>query len=277
MGRGKIEIKRIENTTTRQVTFSKRRNGLLKKTNELSVLCDAQIGLIIFSNTGKLFQYSSHPFTMDQIIQNYQRATGGGVPHHPQEEDLLSEIAMLRRQNLSLEMGIQRYLGLGGGGQYEELTQLEQQLENSLSRLRNRHNELLQQHLDNLRRKERILQHENCSLSNWEQQGVMVEFETSNKAVIMDELAFYEDEQQASGSASAAASILQLGAPHAEQQQQLPPPYPYDLQLAQPNIHHHHHSLTGLLLGPPHPLPPYNQNGMVIHNNERYFIPYNAS
>lgn len=62
MGRGKIEIKRIENTTTRQVTFSKRRTGLLKKTNELSVFCDAQIGLIIFSSTGKLFQYCSQPY-----------------------------------------------------------------------------------------------------------------------------------------------------------------------------------------------------------------------
>ncbi|MED6217446.1 hypothetical protein PIB30_017891 [Stylosanthes scabra] len=259
MGRGKIEIKRIENTTTRQVTFSKRRNGLLKKTNELSVLCDAQIGLIIFSNTGKLFQYTSHPFTMDQIIQNYQRATGTPIPitshggggyggHHHNQEGLLSEMAMLRRENLRLEMGIQRYLGDGIASlQYEELTKLEHQLENSLSRLRNRHNDLLQQHLDNLRRKERILEDQNCSLSNWEQQ--MVEFERSNgnnKAVTDDhhELAFYEDEL-----ASASGSILQLGAPH---------PHPY-LQLAQPN-NIHHDSLTGLLLGPPHP-PPYNQNG----------------
>ncbi|QHN78878.1 Floral homeotic protein AGAMOUS [Arachis hypogaea] len=43
IGRGKIEIKRIENTTNRQVTFCKRRNGLLKKAYELSVLCDAEI------------------------------------------------------------------------------------------------------------------------------------------------------------------------------------------------------------------------------------------
>jgi len=57
MGRGKIEIKRIENTTTRQVTFSKRRGGLIKKTKELSVLCDAQIGIIIFSSTGKMWQW----------------------------------------------------------------------------------------------------------------------------------------------------------------------------------------------------------------------------
>lgn len=61
MGRGRIELKRIENNTSRQVTFSKRRAGLLKKTHELSVLCDAQIGLIIFSTKGKLFEYSSYP------------------------------------------------------------------------------------------------------------------------------------------------------------------------------------------------------------------------
>lgn len=59
MGRGKIEIKRIENATNRQVTFSKRRGGLLKKAHELAVLCDAQLGVIIFSSSGKMFEYSS--------------------------------------------------------------------------------------------------------------------------------------------------------------------------------------------------------------------------
>ncbi|XLT95561.1 hypothetical protein HN873_017223, partial [Arachis hypogaea] len=59
MVRGKIEMKRIENATSRQVTFSKRRSGLLKKAHELSVLCDAQIALIIFSQSGRLFEYSS--------------------------------------------------------------------------------------------------------------------------------------------------------------------------------------------------------------------------
>ncbi|CAN1822916.1 Agamous-like MADS-box protein AGL15 [Linum perenne] len=59
MGRGKIEIKRIENANSRQVTFSKRRSGLLKKAQELSILCDAEVAVIIFSNTGKLFDFSS--------------------------------------------------------------------------------------------------------------------------------------------------------------------------------------------------------------------------
>ncbi|KAG8479780.1 hypothetical protein CXB51_029637 [Gossypium anomalum] len=59
MGRGKIEIKKIENLNSRQVTFSKRRNGLLKKAKELSILCDAEVGVIIFSSTGKVYQWSS--------------------------------------------------------------------------------------------------------------------------------------------------------------------------------------------------------------------------
>ncbi|RZC82210.1 hypothetical protein C5167_045000 [Papaver somniferum] len=59
MGRGKIVIRRIDNTTSRQVTFSKRRNGLLKKARELSILCDAEVGLMIFSSTGKLYEFSS--------------------------------------------------------------------------------------------------------------------------------------------------------------------------------------------------------------------------
>ncbi|CAK9133180.1 unnamed protein product [Ilex paraguariensis] len=62
LGRGKIEIKRIENTTNRQVTFCKRRNGLLKKAYELSVLCDAEVSLIVFSSRGRLYEYSNNRF-----------------------------------------------------------------------------------------------------------------------------------------------------------------------------------------------------------------------
>ena len=64
MGRGKIEIKRIENANSRQVTFSKRRAGLLKKAQELAILCDAEVAVIIFSNTGKLFEFSSAGYVL---------------------------------------------------------------------------------------------------------------------------------------------------------------------------------------------------------------------
>lgn len=59
MGRGRVELKKIENKINRQVTFTKRRNGLLKKAYELSILCDAEVALIIFSTRGKLYEFSS--------------------------------------------------------------------------------------------------------------------------------------------------------------------------------------------------------------------------
>jgi hypothetical protein len=55
------EIRRIEDATSRQVTFSKRRTGLLKKAFELGVLCDAEVALVVFSSTGRRYEYGSAP------------------------------------------------------------------------------------------------------------------------------------------------------------------------------------------------------------------------
>jgi len=55
MARGKVQMRRIENPVHRQVTFCKRRMGLLKKAKELSVLCDANIGVIVISPHGKIY------------------------------------------------------------------------------------------------------------------------------------------------------------------------------------------------------------------------------
>lgn len=58
MGRLKLKIKRLESSSNRQVTYSKRRNGIVKKAKELSILCDIDIVLLMFSPTGRptLFQ-----------------------------------------------------------------------------------------------------------------------------------------------------------------------------------------------------------------------------
>ncbi|EYC10832.1 hypothetical protein Y032_0053g2316 [Ancylostoma ceylanicum] len=56
MGRKKIQITRIQDERNRQVTFTKRKFGLMKKAYELSVLCDCEIALIVFNSTNKLFQ-----------------------------------------------------------------------------------------------------------------------------------------------------------------------------------------------------------------------------
>ncbi|RWV85133.1 hypothetical protein GW17_00053099 [Ensete ventricosum] len=68
MVRGKIVIRRIDNSTSRQVTFSKRRNGLMKKAKELAILCDAEVGLVIFSSTGRLYDFASTRLYDDSSI-----------------------------------------------------------------------------------------------------------------------------------------------------------------------------------------------------------------
>ncbi|KAF1870447.1 hypothetical protein Lal_00003653, partial [Lupinus albus] len=189
MGRVKIEIKRIENNTTRQVTFSKRRTGILKKTHELSVLCDAQIGLIIFSSNGKMYQYCTEPFRMEQIIEKYQRATGTSIMHqdHHFQEDIFKEMGILRQETLRLELGIQRYLGENISClQYEDLTKLEEELEKSMAKVRNR--------------QERILEEEHNNLSNWVKAALDFEHGAveANKPMqqqpVMDYIPLFEDQ-----------------------------------------------------------------------------------
>lgn len=59
MGRRKIEMKMVNDRSSRQVTFSKRRTGLFKKANELAILCAAQIAIIVFSPGGKAFSFGN--------------------------------------------------------------------------------------------------------------------------------------------------------------------------------------------------------------------------
>ena len=73
MGRRKITITKISDERNRQVTFTKRKFGLIKKAYELSVLCDCEISLIIFNSKNKLFQYASSD--MDKVLLKY---TGEG-------------------------------------------------------------------------------------------------------------------------------------------------------------------------------------------------------
>ncbi|XP_078151286.1 agamous-like MADS-box protein AGL104 [Carex rostrata] len=72
MGRNKVPIKRIADKTTRQVTFSKRRSGLIKKAYELSVLCDIDVALIMFSPSGKLSNFS-RPRRIEDVLIRYLR------------------------------------------------------------------------------------------------------------------------------------------------------------------------------------------------------------
>ncbi|XP_052183383.1 agamous-like MADS-box protein AGL62 [Diospyros lotus] len=69
MGRRKIEIKKIEKSSQLQVTFSKRRSGLFNKAGELSVLCGAQVAVIVTSLAGKVFAFG-HP-SVDSVADRF--------------------------------------------------------------------------------------------------------------------------------------------------------------------------------------------------------------
>lgn len=79
MGRGKTEIKKIENQNQRQATFYKRRDGLFKKAKELSVLCDTNLLLVIFSNSGKLYEFHTPTASCKELIEKFEMATGTQV------------------------------------------------------------------------------------------------------------------------------------------------------------------------------------------------------
>uniref|UniRef100_A0A8C8YIY3 Myocyte enhancer factor 2B n=1 Tax=Prolemur simus TaxID=1328070 RepID=A0A8C8YIY3_PROSS len=96
MGRKKIQISRILDQRNRQVTFTKRKFGLMKKAYELSVLCDCEIALIIFNSANRLFQYASTD--MDRVLLKY---TEYSEPHESRTNTDILET--LKRRGVGLD------------------------------------------------------------------------------------------------------------------------------------------------------------------------------
>lgn len=136
MGRGKVQLKKIENRISRQVTFSKRRNGLLKKAYELSVLCDVEMGLIVFSPRGKLYEFSRP--CMQQMLEKYTNCSQeSGRSNTTEEQDtqyMKREIANMEERIRILESSQRNTLGEGlESFSMKELIELERQVEKGLS------------------------------------------------------------------------------------------------------------------------------------------------
>uniref|UniRef100_A0A0E0F0C9 MADS-box domain-containing protein n=2 Tax=Oryza TaxID=4527 RepID=A0A0E0F0C9_9ORYZ len=167
MVRGRTELKRIENPTSRQVTFSKRRNGLLKKAFELSVLCDAEVALIVFSPRGRLYEFASAP-SLQKTIDRYKAYTKDHVNNKTIQQDIQQvkdDTLGLAKKLEALDESRRKILGENlEGCSIEELRGLEMKLEKSLHNIRLKKTELLEQQIAKLKEKERTLLKDNENL-----------------------------------------------------------------------------------------------------------------
>ncbi|RHN63746.1 putative transcription factor MADS-MIKC family [Medicago truncatula] len=166
MGRGRVELKRIENKVNRQVTFAKRRNGVLKKAYELSVLCDAEVALIIFSNRGKLYEFSStscmmktlekyHKYSYNELETNQP---ANDTPNYQEYVRLKAHVEILQRSQRNLLGEDIAQMNTG------ELEQIENHLEAALKSIRSTKTQFMLDQLNDLHYRETVLVETNNDL-----------------------------------------------------------------------------------------------------------------
>ncbi|KAL2497678.1 Floral homeotic protein APETALA 3 [Abeliophyllum distichum] len=164
MGRGKIEIKKIENSTQRQVTYSKRRNGIFKKAHELTVLCDAKVSLIMYSSTKKLHEYTSPNTTTKKIIDQYQRTLGVDLwsTHY---EKMQENLRRLKEINNKLSREIRQRKGEDLNDlNMEQLCSVQEKMLKSLEEIRERKYHVIKTQTDTYKKKVKNLQERHGNL-----------------------------------------------------------------------------------------------------------------
>ncbi|KAI4368505.1 hypothetical protein MLD38_017056 [Melastoma candidum] len=163
MGRRKVVMKRIENNSSRQVTFSKRRGGLIKKARELSILCDVQVALLVFSSRGKLYEFCSGDDSLADIIERYRnQSEEAGTSANPQGVSLSDNVAL--QSTTELLQLVDRYVegsGEDDSVNVNDFMQLEERIDAALVQVRRRKTELMMDSVMTLQQQERLLREEN--------------------------------------------------------------------------------------------------------------------
>ncbi|CAL9248027.1 unnamed protein product [Arabidopsis halleri] len=182
MGRGRVQLRRIENKIRRQVTFSKRRTGLVKKAQEISVLCDADVALIVFSPKGKLFEYSAGS-SMGRILDRYERSSYAGqdipTPNLDSQGECSTECSKLLRMIDVMQRSLRHLRGEEVDGlSIRELQGLEMQLDTALKKTRSRKNQLMVESIAQLQKKEKELKELKKQLT--EKAGQREDFQPQN-------------------------------------------------------------------------------------------------
>lgn len=172
MGRGRLEIKRIENPTQRQSTFYKRRDGLFKKARELAVLCDADLLLLLFSSSGKLYHYHSPSVpNVQELLRRYEAATKTRISTERGEGAGWGNVVEVERMCGVLEKEL-RFLRIDEGEEYTlpVLHVVEQNLELAIKKVRMEKDRKMHDELETLHKMVKVKQQEGCGLCGKESQ-----------------------------------------------------------------------------------------------------------
>ncbi|XP_023638606.1 protein MADS AFFECTING FLOWERING 5 isoform X2 [Capsella rubella] len=162
MGRRKVEIKRIEDKSSRQVTFCKRRNGLMEKARQLSILCESSVALVIVSSTRKLYSFSSGD-SMAKILSRFEVQQADDTKTSDLAEtsrNYLSHKELLEIVQCKLEEAKSDNVSI------DFLKSLEEQLKTALSVTRDRKTELMMEFVKTHQEKEKLLREENQILTS---------------------------------------------------------------------------------------------------------------
>ncbi|KAL4586660.1 hypothetical protein LXL04_011302 [Taraxacum kok-saghyz] len=157
MGRRKLEIMRIEDKSSRLVTFSKRRTGLIKKARQLSVLCDVDVAVIVFSARGKLYEFCSGGTanSVEHLLARYEANANRTINGNAQDlevplectkfrtcKELLHTVDRLVEENNSEELSV------------TDMTQLEEELDAALTLTRSRKTQLMMEYISTLQQQQ---------------------------------------------------------------------------------------------------------------------------
>ncbi|XP_023001476.1 agamous-like MADS-box protein AGL29 [Cucurbita maxima] len=141
MGRRKIEMKMVKDRGSRQVTFSKRRNGLFKKANDLATLCGLEIAIIVFSPGGKAFSFGNP--NVEEVVDRYLNRKSEPIPpasegmFEKENEELIDLVKQLQLEKKKGEMLEKEMKSRGESIKIEDLDLDELlKLKESLERLR---------------------------------------------------------------------------------------------------------------------------------------------
>nr|AFX67154.1 perpetual flowering 1 variant a [Arabis alpina]AFX67156.1 perpetual flowering 1 variant a [Arabis alpina] len=189
MGRKKLKIKRIENKSSRQVTFSKRRNGLIEKARQLSVLCDASVALLVVSSSGKLYSFSSGD-NLVKILDRYGKRHADDLKALDLQsllhgQDLQSKALNYGSHHELLEIVESKLVAPNVNNvSFDTLVQLEKHLETALAVVRAKKTELMLKLLESLKEKEKLLKEENQVLASQMEKKTLVGAEADDNMEI---------------------------------------------------------------------------------------------